>query len=51
MQFHLQTSYLVPDKVHLMTQVQMIQTEGQGQIFPKCYLTYRLHTWYQGTTE
>ena len=50
-----------PNKAHSMTQVPM--TLGQGQIFPKMgkkpknwsylggYFPYRLHTWYQGTTQ
>ena len=40
-----------------------VKVKGQGQIFlkmikrlmnwpyPRCYFTYRLHTWYQGTTQ
>ena len=52
-----------PNKAHSMTQVQMTLTKGQSQIFPKMhkktknwsylrgYFTYRLHTWYQGTTQ
>ena len=54
-----------PIKAHSMAQVPMTLTkdEGQGQIWPKmvkklsngaylrCYFTYSLHTWYQGTTH
>ena len=41
----------------------LVKVKGQGQIFPKmgkipknwsylgCYFTYRLYTWYQGTTQ
>ena len=55
-----------PKKAHSMTQVPMTLTLGQGHRSrsnfskmgkkPKnwrylgCYFTYRLHTWYQGTT-
>ena len=56
-----------PNKAHSMTQVPMTLTEGLGQRsrsnFPQngkklknwsylgSYFTYRLHTWYQGTTQ
>ena len=52
-----------PNKTQSMTQVPMILTQGQGQIFSKMhkktknwsylggYFTYRLHTWYQDTSQ
>ena len=52
-----------PNKAHSMTQVPIGQGHRSRSNFPKngkklknwpylgCYFTYRLHIWYQGTTQ